>query len=452
MTAITDSPEKEVRVPTQQTSLLEPPADDDEGAPGWFRELQSEGWRVFQSLPMPARTDQAWRFSDVGAFDLERYIAAPALSPEESETLLGASAGLPQAASRLVFANDRLVASGEATDGAIPDGVVWKPLERALVEDEEVIRKHFMAGNTALGGEKFTSLHKARVRAGSFLYVPEGVRVELPLEAFHWMAGEGSSVFPHTLLVAEAGSQVMLVDHFRSSDPRQAGFACAVTDVVAGTDASVIYVCSQDWNDSTVAFHANTTFVGKNASVKGLTVNLGAAYSRVESHSRLEGEGARSDMLAVTVANGNQVYDLRTLQDHVRPDTASDLLFKSALADASKIVFSGLIRVEPGAHRTDAYQTARNLLLSGEAEADSMPGLEILADDVKCSHGSTTGEVSEEELFYLMARGIPPLAAKQLIVSGFLQEVVDRLGEPEVAEALGDRVEAKFGRMRSAIR
>jgi Fe-S cluster assembly protein SufD len=175
-----------------------------------------------------------------------------------------------------------------------------------------------------------------------------------------------------------------------------------------------------------------------------LNVHLGGAYSRFESLSRLVGEGARSDLLSVSVGQGAQEFDARTLQDHASPHTTSDLLYKNSLDDRSRNTFGGLIRVEPHAHFTDAYQTVRNLLLSDDAEANSMPGLEIMADNVKCSHGATSGQVNEDELFYLLARGIPKAVALHLLVAGFLNEVVQRLDHPLIAAKLHDLIEEKF--------
>jgi Fe-S cluster assembly protein SufD len=184
--------------------------------------------------------------------------------------------------------------------------------------------------------------------------------------------------------------------------------------------------------------------VGRDASAVNMALNLGGKYARTESVSRLIGEGGRSDMLALSVAEGSQEFDQRTLQDHRKPATASDLLYKNSLNDQARTIFAGLIRVEPGAHRTDAYQKVRNLLLSDDAEANSMPGLEILADEVRCTHGATSGQMDEEELFYMLSRGIPLREAQQLIVFGFLNEVIERLGNDAIAEELRGLVGRKF--------
>jgi Fe-S cluster assembly protein SufD len=219
-----------------------------------------------------------------------------------------------------------------------------------------------------------------------------------------------------------------------------------VNDLVVRRGANVRYVCAQDWSENVLAFQMNATTVERDASAMSLNVNVGSAYCRFEGRSRLTGEGARSDMLAVSVATGRQEFDARTLQDHESPHTTSDLLYKNALNDRARTTFGGLIRVEPHAHFTDAYQTVRNLLLSDDSEANSMPGLEILADNVKCSHGATSGQLHEDELFYLLARGISKTVAQQLLVVGFLNEVTERLQHPALQEQARQLIEAKFTR------
>jgi Fe-S cluster assembly protein SufD len=323
-------------------------------------------------------------------------------------------------------------------------GVVVKPLERGLIEHEDLFQKHFMAQPTALGAAKFAALHEAFVRSGTFVYVPRGVEVELPIEIFHWLASDNASVFPHTLLIADELSKVTVIEHFRSARPNTRGFACGVNDLVVGRGAKITYVCAQNWNENVLSLQMNTTVVERDAAGKSLNLHLGGAYSRFESLSRITGEGGRSDLLSVSVGHNAQEFDARTLQDHASPHATSDLLYKNSLSDRSRNTFGGLIRVEPHAHFTDAYQTVRNLLLSDDSEANSMPGLEIMADNVKCSHGATSGQINEDELFYLLARGIPKNVAQHLLVSGFLNEVVERLDHPVIAAKLHEMIELKF--------
>src|SRR5467141_5257361 len=313
-----------------------------------------------------------------------------------------------------------------------------------MIEHADLFRKHFMSQPAVLGSAKFAALHKALVSSGTFLFVPRGVEIEQPIEIFHWLRGEGVSVFPHLLLITDELAKVTVVEHFRSCDPRASGFACGVNDLIAGPGAKVTYVCAQNWAENVIALQMNSTTVDHDASAMSLNLHLGGKYSRFESLSRLIGDGGRSDLLAISVANGTQEFDARTLQDHVSPHTASDLLYKNALDDRARTTFGGLIRVEPHAHFTDAYQKVRNLLLSDDSEANSMPGLEILADNVKCSHGATSGQLGEEEMFYLLARGIPAPVARQLLVAGFLNEVIQRLDQPLIAEHLRRLIDGKF--------
>ena len=433
----------------KQGGLLNAPETNaDEVLPPWVRESRRQAWELFTSLPMPARTEQAWRFTSLGKMDLDTYLVPGAVSSATREQLIARSVGNERTAGRMIFANDHLLDRRVHASELAAAGVIWKPLEAAWQEHGELLRPHFMAQEAILGSRKFAALHQAYARNGTFLYVPKNVEVSLPLEVFHWLSGADRSTFPHTLVIAEAGSKVTLVDYFESDRPDEAGFACAVNDLIVGPGAKVTYLCAQNWNEKVVSFQINSTTVGRDAAALSLHLNLGAAYARLESLSRLVGTGGRSDMLAATVAEEAQEFDQRTLQDHIEPHTTSDLLYKNALADTSKTIFAGLIRVEAQAQHTDAYQKVRNLMLSDDAEANSMPGLEIMADEVRCTHGATSGHIDAEELFYLLARGIDRKTAQELIVQGFLAEVLERLGDHKVTPRMASLLAAKFVRMK----
>ncbi len=426
--------------------LSGPSAERAHDLPGWFREQQRAAWGKFEAFPFPNRKDQPWRFASVDALDLSPYVVPSRLTQTDRDGILERSTGLEAVAGRLIFADDQLLRRDPLSEALLQRGVLLMPLERALLEHEDLFRKHFMAQPAALGSAKFAALHEAFVSSGTFIYVPRGVEVELPIEIFHWLHGENAAVFPHTLLLADELSKVTVLEHFRSAHSERPGFACGVNDLVAGKGAKINYICAQNWNEKVLSIQINATTAERDASALSLNVHLGGAYSRFESLSRLTGEGARSDLLAVSVGDGTQEFDARTLQDHASPHTTSDLLYKNALTDRTRNTFGGLIRVEPHAHFTDAYQTVRNLLLSDDAEANSMPGLEILADNVKCSHGATSGQINEDEMFYLLSRGIPAPVAKQLLVSGFLNEVVDRLDHPVITDLVHGLIEEKFAR------
>ncbi|HEU5235828.1 MAG TPA: Fe-S cluster assembly protein SufD [Pyrinomonadaceae bacterium] len=412
--------------------------------PDWFRDQQRAAWTQFESLPQPTRKDQAWRFANVGLLDLNPFKYGATVTEKEHATILEQSRGLEDVAGRMIFAGDQLLERDVISDQLKKRGVIFQPLERAMVEHAELFRKHFMSQPATLGSAKFAALHQALVSTGTFLYVPRGVEIDLPIEIFHWLTGENTSAFPHLLLVTDELAKVTVIEHFHSTNEHAPGFACGVNDLVAGPGAKVTYVCAQNWADNVVALQMNTTTVDHDASAMSLNLNLGSRYSRFESLSRLIGEGGRSDLLAVSVAKDQQEFDARTLQDHISPHTASDLLYKNALDDRARSIFGGLIRVEPHAHFTDAYQKVRNLLLSDDAEANSMPGLEILADNVRCTHGATSGQIEEDQMFYLRSRGIPTKIAQRLLVTGFLDEVIQRLDHPAIAQHLHRLIEEKF--------
>jgi Fe-S cluster assembly protein SufD len=423
-------------------SLLESAPETPAAFPAWFAERRRAAWQRFLEIPTPKRGDEAWRFSSFKQLDFAGFSAAEASS---ATGLVERSSGLEAPAAKFVFANDVLLHS----ESSLPAGVICLPLAEALVSHGELVREHFMLRDTRLGSGKWTALHEAKVSNGLFVHVPAGIEVTGTIEVFHWLAGEKTVIFPHTLIVTGANSKVRVVDYFQSASDDEAGLAIAVNDLNAGPGSKLDYVAIQAFNEKTKVIQVNETGVAKDATAIGFILNTGAAWARNESLSRLEGEGSRSDMLSVSVPAREQEYDQRTFQHHVSPGAYSDLLYKNSLYDESRTIFSGLIFVDEGAHRTDAYQTCRNLFMSEDAEANSMPGLEINADDVKCSHGSTSSQISEEEIFYLRARGIDPVRARQLIARGFSVEVIERLGDEKVEEMVLRFLDDKFAHIAS---
>ena len=424
-------------------SFLSPDSSRLASAPSWFQTRSNAAWSEFQTLPLPGIKDEHWRYSKAKRVALDTLIAAAPASEAEAQRALAGSKGLASSAATFVFVNDRLVSSQVS---GLPAGVVCLPFSDALKSQDDVLEHYFMKREMELGSAKFAALHLAMVRAGVVVIVPKGVKVEAPIEIFHWAAGANTAIFPHTLIVTAENAEVVVVDHYRSLD-EVAGFSCAVADLVGGTGSHVTYVACQEMSDKAQAMHLSSTSAGKDSVVKNFQLQLGADFSRSESVSDLVGAGSRSDMLSVSMPMGEQVVDQRTLQKHKAPHATSDLLYKNALYGKTRSIFSGLIIVDKGAHFTDAYQTCRNLLNSEEAEASSMPGLEINADQVKCSHGSTCAPVSEEELFYLKARGIPDAEARKLIVLGFIEATVTRIGNEAVEAMICERIEEKFARL-----
>lgn len=411
--------------------------------PEWFATRQEAARTRYRSIPTPKRGDEAWRFSNLKQLDFEGFERGEETSSELVDELKSRSEGLERTAAKMVFVNERLV----GFDSNLPDKVVCLPLAEAIVSHGELVENHFMKQETRLGSAKYAAWHEAMVSNGLFVHVPDHVELDGAIEVHHWISGANTVIFPHTLVVAGVSSKVRVIEVFRSADDVSRGLAVAFNDLSSGPGAKVDHVAIQAFNEVTRVVHINESSTASDATLKSFLLNTGASWARNECLSRLEGRGAHSDMLSVSVPTAEQVYDQRTFQHHVSPGAYSDLLYKNSLYDNSKTVFSGLIFVGEGAHDTDAYQTCRNLLMSETAEASSMPGLEINADQVKCSHGSTSAPISEEEIFYLRARGIDPARARQLIARGFSVDVIERL-EDEATEALALRfLDEKFAKL-----
>jgi Fe-S cluster assembly protein SufD len=412
-------------------------------APSWFQQRALGAWEKFQALPLPGVKAEAWRYSNAKSFGLESLRPATAAAEADKREAIERSNGVPGAAAKFVFLNDELV---HTDTGKLEQGVQLLSFAEALRTQGDVLQEYFMKRGAPLGGEKFEALHLAHVRAGTVVLVPKNLVVKHPIEIFHWVSGQGALVFPHTLILTGEHAQVTVVDHHLSLRSEPAG-SIAIADLVAGRGSRITYVNAQELSRSARAIQISSTTVFRDAAVTALQLHLGASFSRSESVSDLVGEGARSDMLGVSLPGDTQLVDMRTLQHHAAPRAMSDLLYKNALYDKGKTVFSGLITVDEGAHFTDAYQKCRNLLNSPECEADSMPGLEINADQVKCSHGTTSSPISDDELFYLKARGIADRDARRLIATGFIEDVISKLKDEALEAHLDERIEEKFALM-----
>jgi len=413
------------------------------GLPAWWLERKQAAYEKFVSLPLPKRTNESWRFSNIGGISLEGFGLRPAtkatITPMDIAT-----------AAELTFVNNVAVAGGDLRERFnLPPGVIVSTLSAAAVKHPDLLKAHFMAQPQKLGSDKFAALHTAFVRDGAFVYIPRGVELSAPVLITHIASGSGSAVFPHTLVIAEENSKATIVDMFVSEDA-EPHFACGANDLYAGHGAHLTYVGTQAWSRDTLSFQFNSTVVRRDARVQSLNLHVGGRQARHESLSQLQAPGAFSEMLALTVADRKQEFDQRTLQIHQAPNTKSDLLYKNALRDQSKTIFSGLIIVDPDAQKTDAYQSNRNLMLSEEAEANSLPGLEIQANDVRCTHGATSSRIDPEQEFYLQSRGIAKEMADELLTFGFFEEVLGRLESEPLHDALRAVIQTRFTKQDAA--
>ncbi|MCX6876991.1 MAG: SufD family Fe-S cluster assembly protein [Verrucomicrobia bacterium] len=410
--------------------------------PAWFAARQQTAWTRYLATPTPKRGDETWRFSNIKQLDFAGFTSAAGLPPD-ADALIARATGLAATAAKFVFINDILAQA----HSSLPAGVVCLSLAEALVSHSALVEAHFMKQETRLGSAKYAALHEASLTNGMFIHVPDGVEVAGTIEIHHWLVGANTVIFPHSLIVTGTHAKVRVLEIFRSAEDAQPGLAITVNDLSAGPGSRLDHVAIQAFNEVTRVIQINETAAARDAATTGFILNTGAAWARNESLSRLEGTGARSDMLAVSVPARSQEYDQRTFQHHVSPGACSDLLYKNSLYDFSSTIFSGLIFVDEGAHHTDAYQTCRNLLMSDTCEANSMPGLEINADQVKCSHGSTSSPISDEEIFYLRTRGVDISSARQLIARGFSIEVVERLGDDSLEALVIGFIDDKFAHL-----
>ena len=270
------------------------------------------------------------------------------------------------------------------------------------------------------------------------------MEIEDPFVVYNWAASSKIPTLPHTLVIAEEFAKVSVIEAQFSADEETANYSVGVNHIFAGVGSKVSHTLLQDYNEESIGFQINSNEAAKDSLVKTLTVNVGCRRYRTETHGQIMGAGAHVEMLSLVAADADQEIDQRTLQSHNAPHTTSELLFKNTLADKAKTIFSGLIKVSEDAQLTDAYQTNRNLLLSNTAEANSLPGLEILANDVKCSHGATTSQIDPEEIFYMNARGIDKAHAHELIVYGFFEEIIERIDCEELADNVRQLIQTKF--------
>nr|MBA3429887.1 SufD family Fe-S cluster assembly protein [Actinomycetota bacterium] len=341
------------------------------GEPGWLAERRIEAFDLFEKLDYPDPRGEEWRYTNVKGFDFDRF-AAPV--PSGGDPTLA-----PDLAAK---------------------GVVFTDFRTAAADHADLLKEHFFT-DVPVDEHKFTALHGAFHSDDVIVYVPRGVEVAVPLQTARRVA-PGGSTFPHTSIVVEEQASLTFVDSFRSGEFAEPALCASVVEVEAGRGGIVNYISLQDWGRAVSHFQTQRFTGHRDSEVRSLAVNLGSSFARTQVESVLRGEGASSEMLGLYFADSDQHFAQRTLQAHDAPHGTSDLLYKGALKENSRSEYSGLIKVAKGAQGTDAYQANRNLLLSDDALAHSIPQLEIEANEVRCTHGATVAPVEEEHLFYLM--------------------------------------------------
>jgi Fe-S cluster assembly protein SufD len=395
----------------------------------WLTERRVAAAERFASSALPTPSEEAWRYSRIDQFDLDRYGLAP-------------SGG----AGTFVAPSVERAATVRVLNGAVV-GIDLDPTYAAkglVVADIATLPEAPEALGAAADGspDAFTVLNDAFTAGGPLISVPDGMVVEHPIIIEHWVAGAGGASFPRTVVALGEDAEAHVLERFMSG--ADAHLVVPVTELVVGDAARLRFLGVQDHGPEIWQVALVRATVGRDATLRASAVALGGDYARLRSEALLNGSGASSEMVAVYFANESQMLDFRTLQDHDGPHTTSELLFKGAVEDEAESVYSGLVRLRPAAVRANATQTNRNLVLSEGASAKSIPNLEIECDDVRCSHASAVGPIDADQLYYLATRGVPPDVAERLIVFGFFEDAIDRLAFGSGSERLRAAVARKF--------
>jgi Fe-S cluster assembly protein SufD len=385
----------------------------------------SEALERYRELPLPDTTQEAWRFTDLRGFDPDGFTSVIV-----SDTGTGPSRTMLD----LDVAGVAVVSEDGISIESAPEGIRFEPLT------DEAERLYSLVG----WADKFTAHNAAMWKHGLLVHVPKGVQLEKPLYVRIANTVEGGSLFWRLLIVAEEGSKFSLVEEYSSATPELSGYSNAAVELFVEQGAKLEYVSVQNYSQQTWHFATHHATVARDAELDWVAGGFGSKRGKIRIQNDLNGPGATSRVTGAYFADGDQHLDYDTFQEHAAPNTESDFAFKGALRDSASAVWRGMIRVEKDAQKTNAYQENRNLLLSPTAHADSIPGLEIMANDVRCTHGATLGRVDRDMLFYLMARGLSRAEAERLIVRGFFQDVLDRVEIVPVREALGAALEARI--------
>jgi Fe-S cluster assembly protein SufD len=376
--------------------------------PEWLAARREEGRKLAETIPLPSRKQKGWEFTDLGSLDLDRFSPA------------GAAAGI----------------SGGTDD------VVVLPLAQALASHSELVESHL--GSLVSADDPFVARNEADWQDGVFVYVPRGVTCEEPIRIELDLDEVGAAISWRTLVVLEEGATAEVWEDYRSSSDDPEALLNTVVEISVGQAARLHYVTSQDLSEKAWLFSSQRAVVGRDGYMDWAALGFGSGNGKVRMTTRLVGEGSEARVTGGYATGNSQHLDYDTLQEHAAENTVSDLAFRGVLANESSAVWRGMIKVEEGAQKTDAFQECRNMLLSADAHADAIPGLEILADDVACTHAAAIAQVDPNQMFYLKARGLDEEVSRSLIVEGFLQSLLERLGEGTVRDEIAAKLEARL--------
>lgn len=413
--------------------------------PKWLRESRLMAWEIYQDLPMPGLNDEEWRRTDYRRIrwgEAEKLISpngasVNAVPSANLEPLIGEEQG-----GLLVFVDGKVVRY-EVSDKLTQQGVIFTDLLTAARDHEDLVRANLMTKAVKPTDGKFAALHAALWTHGVFLYVPRGKALELPLHVVMYNTHDGASL-GHSLVVLDENSQATMLVDYASADGKTQSAYIGATELLVGDAANLRYVALQNWNRQTFEFSHQRARVGENANLDWIVGTMGSQLAKLYLEIELDGKGANGRMSGMFFADKDQLFDHDTQQNHNAPLTTSDLLFKGAAKDHARTVWQGMIKSMPKMQKINGFQASRNLVLSEDARMDGIPGLEIEADDVACSHAATFGTLEAEPIFYLMSRGIPRAEAELMLSEGFFDELLQRIPFERVRDRLREALDAKI--------
>lgn len=410
--------------------------------PSWITDARRAAFEQYQALLQTDLDPEEFKRVDLRVFNAGKF--RPTSGEADSSAITTLLSDKTEFGGSIAHVNGQVTHS-DASETIKEQGVLFGELQTLLTSHRELLEPYFMKQAVKADSDRFSAWHAAFWTGGTLLYVPRNAEVALPLHSLIAHSRNGVAEFSHTLIILEEGARATLLEETTSATEDIAGLHVGCVELIVGKDANLRYVQLQNWNQKSWHFAHQAGVVASNASLQWTVVGLGSKLSHIHQDINLNGRAATAEVNGVTFASNRQKISYYTQQHHKAQGTHSDLLYKEVLRDEARVIWRGMIKVDPAAQQTDGYQRSDALMLSDDARCDSIPGLEIEADDVKCTHGATTGRVDQEQIFYCMSRGIRRSEAMHMIVEGFFQKVYDRIPVEVVRETLSRTVQGKLG-------
>lgn len=410
--------------------------------PTWITAARRVAFETYQNLLQVDLDPEEFKRVDLRVFNASKF--RPTAEPADSTAIATLLSDKTEFGGSIAHVNGQSTFS-QVSDEIQSQGVLFGELQTLLTSHRELLEPYFMTQAVRPDSDRFSAWHAAFWTGGTLLFVPRNVEVALPMHSLIAHSRNGVAEFSHTLIVLEDGASATLLEETSSASESIAGLHVGCVELIVGKNANLRYVQLQNWNQNSWHFAHQAGVVGSNASLQWTVVGLGSKLSHIHQDINLNGRAATAEVNGVTFASDRQKISYYTQQHHQAQGTHSDLLYKEVLRDDARVIWRGMIKVDAAAQQTDGYQRSDALMLSDHARCDSIPGLEIEADDVRCTHGATTGRVDEDQIFYCMSRGISRKEAMHMIVEGFFQQVYDRIPVEVVRETLSRTVQGKLG-------